>query len=664
MTAVAAAPARTARRSAAVGAAAIRNLGPRVFLLFLIAFLFLPLFVVVLFSFNATASLSFPIPGFSSRWYDKVLDDREVVAALGRSAIAAFVTGDRGGRDRHPRRARHPGPAAALEGRRPDDRADPDRDARRCCSRSASRSTSTGWASSRRGCRWRSPGHILLALPFVLLTMTAAARPVPVLAARGGARPGCQPDSRLLDDHVPARPAGGAGRDPARGRGLHRRVHHRVLQHRLATARCRCVIYARIRRVIDPGLNALATILLVATTLLAVLAARHHDGPAMSPRCRRAGPDRHPVRGRQQVLRQVPGRPRPRPRDPRGRVLLAARPVRLRQDDVAADARRASRTPTRGGSCCAARDVTYLPPNKRPVNMVFQHYELFPHMTVFGNVALRPQAQEGARAGADRGACTRCCGSSASTASRDAGARQLSGGQQQRVALARALVNRPAVLLLDEPLSALDVKLRKQMQIELKAIQHQLGTTFVYVTHDQEEALLMSDRIGIMNHGRLLQVGTPREIYEQPGGRVRGRLRGLAQRVRAAGRRDRRRPRAHAGGRGPAGRGRARRHRRDGGLDAARGGPPRTRAHHRRRCCGRGAARARARGSAASSGAVDYVGSLTTYRVDTDLGAIAVQEANDTPAPDFEVGDRVVLEWAPDAAFVLPESAPGLPPAG
>ena len=96
------------------------------------------------------------------------------------------------------------------------------------------------------------------------------------------------------------------------------------------------------------------------------------------------------------------------------------------------------------------------------------------------------------------------------------GARQLSGGQQQRVALARALVNRPAVLLLDEPLSALDVKLRKQMQLELKAIQNDLRTTFVYVTHDQEEALLLSDRIGIMDSGRLLQVATPREIYERP----------------------------------------------------------------------------------------------------------------------------------------------------
>jgi spermidine/putrescine transport system ATP-binding protein len=238
------------------------------------------------------------------------------------------------------------------------------------------------------------------------------------------------------------------------------------------------------------------------------------------------------------------------------------------------------------------------------------------------------------------------------------GARQLSGGQQQRVALARALVNRPAVLLLDEPLSALDVKLRKQMQIELKGIQHQLGTTFVYVTHDQEEALLMSDRIGIMNHGRLLQVGTPREIYERPVDAFVadfvGSLNAFDLRVDEV---SNGRARMRAGEGQPV----------EVSIDgspASVGSTLRVAIRPERvRIIGGGGAAGAPLGAGSSRiggvvGAVDYVGSLTTYRVDTDIGAMAVQEANDSPAPDFRVGDRVVLEWAPDAAFVLPESPP------
>jgi spermidine/putrescine transport system ATP-binding protein len=147
--------------------------------------------------------------------------------------------------------------------------------------------------------------------------------------------------------------------------------------------------------------------------------------------------------------------------------------------------------------------------------MVFQQYALFPHMSIYDNVAFglkvkrvpksehRHRVHELLRVVALQGMERRR-------------PRQLSGGQQQRVALARALVNRPAALLLDEPLGALDVKLRKQMQLELKRIQHELGTTFVYVTHDQEEALAMSDRIAVMNGGRVEQIGGPREIYEHP----------------------------------------------------------------------------------------------------------------------------------------------------
>jgi spermidine/putrescine transport system ATP-binding protein len=160
-------------------------------------------------------------------------------------------------------------------------------------------------------------------------------------------------------------------------------------------------------------------------------------------------------------------------------------------------------------------DVTPVPPNRRNVNMVFQHYALFPHMSIRDNIAFGmrlkrvPKAEQRERVG-EMLRIVRLEG----LEKRKPG--QLSGGQQQRVALARALVNRPAALLLDEPLGALDVKLRKQMQLELKRIQSELGTTFVYVTHDQEEALAMSDRIAVMNDGVVEQIAPPRELYEHP----------------------------------------------------------------------------------------------------------------------------------------------------
>ncbi len=160
-------------------------------------------------------------------------------------------------------------------------------------------------------------------------------------------------------------------------------------------------------------------------------------------------------------------------------------------------------------------DVTTVPANKRPVNMVFQQYALFPHMNVYDNVAFGlkvkgvPRRDHGGRIKE----ILRIVSLEGLEKRRP---RQLSGGQQQRVALARALVNSPAALLLDEPLGALDVKLRKQMQMQLKAIQHDVGTTFVYVTHDQEEALAMSDRIAVMDGGRVEQIGSPREIYDRP----------------------------------------------------------------------------------------------------------------------------------------------------
>jgi spermidine/putrescine transport system ATP-binding protein len=171
--------------------------------------------------------------------------------------------------------------------------------------------------------------------------------------------------------------------------------------------------------------------------------------------------------------------------------------------------------PTQGAIKLHGQDVTGIPPNKRDVNMVFQSYALFPHMNVFENVAFGLRRKAVAKP-----EITRRVGEMleiVDLAGRgERRPRELSGGQQQRVALARALVNNPRALLLDEPLGALDLKLRQAMQVELKRIQREVGITFVYVTHDQGEALTMSDRIAVMNDGLIEHLGTPREIYEHP----------------------------------------------------------------------------------------------------------------------------------------------------
>ena len=161
------------------------------------------------------------------------------------------------------------------------------------------------------------------------------------------------------------------------------------------------------------------------------------------------------------------------------------------------------------------RDVAGDPPHKRPVNTVFQTYALFPFMTVWDNVAFGLKYQKASKDG-DQAARRRGAGAGPDGRLRQAQPAQLSGGQQQRVALARALVLRPRVLLLDEPLGALDAKLRKQLQLELRAVQREVGITFVYVTHDQEEALTMSDQIAVLAEGRVEQVGPPQEIYSAP----------------------------------------------------------------------------------------------------------------------------------------------------
>ncbi|MFE3635605.1 ABC transporter ATP-binding protein [Streptomyces sp. NPDC059168] len=174
--------------------------------------------------------------------------------------------------------------------------------------------------------------------------------------------------------------------------------------------------------------------------------------------------------------------------------------------------------PTAGSVLLAGEDVTDLPPNRRNVNTVFQSYALFDHLSVADNVAFGLR-----RKGVGKDEIGERVGEMLELVQLDGHALRkpgtLSGGQRQRVALARALVNRPAVLLLDEPLAALDLKLRRQMQVELKQIQREVGITFVFVTHDQDEALTMSDRLAVMSEGRVEQCGTPEDVYEHPASR-------------------------------------------------------------------------------------------------------------------------------------------------
>jgi spermidine/putrescine transport system ATP-binding protein len=171
--------------------------------------------------------------------------------------------------------------------------------------------------------------------------------------------------------------------------------------------------------------------------------------------------------------------------------------------------------PTEGTIYLGDEPVSGRPPYKRDVNTVFQSYALFPHLSIFENVAFGLR-RRGVRGHDLRGRVTEILRLVGLSGLEKRKPRQLSGGQQQRIALARALVNKPRVLLLDEPLGALDLKLRKQMQLELKAIQHDVGITFIHVTHDQEEAMTMADGIAIMNAGRIEQLGSPSELYERP----------------------------------------------------------------------------------------------------------------------------------------------------
>jgi putative spermidine/putrescine transport system ATP-binding protein len=271
--------------------------------------------------------------------------------------------------------------------------------------------------------------------------------------------------------------------------------------------------------------------------------------------------------------------------------------------------------PDEGRIELGGRDVTKMPPFDRDVNTVFQDYALFPHMTVAQNVAYGlkirkvPRRERGERVG-EALEMVRLAGYG------DRKPSQLSGGQRQRVALARAIVNRPQVLLLDEPLGALDLKLRQEMEIELKRIQGEVGITFIYVTHDQEEALTMSDRLAVFNRGRIEQVGAPAEVYERPATEFVAGFVGTSNVLERDGRRFAIRPEKIRM------------------LDEREAPEPGTRAEP-----------GRVRD-------VVYVGVLTRYVVELDGGgtlAVVRQNLERSSAEALEeLGRRVLLEWKPE----------------
>jgi spermidine/putrescine transport system ATP-binding protein len=306
--------------------------------------------------------------------------------------------------------------------------------------------------------------------------------------------------------------------------------------------------------------------------------------------------------------------------------------------------------PTSGQILLHGRDVVGVPPFRRDVNMVFQQYALFPHMDVFENVAFglrrkKVARDEIARRVAEALALVELEGREKRRP------RQLSGGQQQRVALARALVNRPRALLLDEPLGALDLKLRQAMQLELKRIQREVGITFVYVTHDQEEALTMSDRLVVMDAGRIEQLGSPRELYEHPATRFVANFIGSSNIL--TGRLERKGDAWALAGLGPDQRVLVT----DAGETsqgqevelAVRPEKMVLRAEHEPPPPDRCALRV-------TVTEVVYLGTSTQYRTVTDAGtAVAVyrQNASATPGAEVLTGQVGWLEWPPEHSYVL-----------
>ncbi|MDQ2913369.1 MAG: ABC transporter ATP-binding protein [Chloroflexota bacterium] len=294
--------------------------------------------------------------------------------------------------------------------------------------------------------------------------------------------------------------------------------------------------------------------------------------------------------------------------------------------------------PTEGRIYLGDDEVSGLPAYKRDVNTVFQSYALFPHLSVFENVAfgLRRRAVRGDTLKGRVAEMLRIVGLEGMEKRKP---RQLSGGQQQRVALARALVNKPQVLLLDEPLGALDLKLRKQMQLELKGIQHDIGITFVHVTHDQEEAMTMADQIAVMNRGRIEQLGTPTELYETPSSAfvagflgasnlIPGTVSGADTVKLRRGPEVRVKPEALAGRTG----------------EVAVGIRP------EKIELGQGQTNA-LEGTVVEQA---YVGVATQYIVDTDCGRLTVYQQNASPGLNgVAAGQRLTLSWSPDSTFVV-----------
>ena len=293
--------------------------------------------------------------------------------------------------------------------------------------------------------------------------------------------------------------------------------------------------------------------------------------------------------------------------------------------------------PTEGRIELGGVDVAPLPPYKRDVNTVFQSYALFPHLSIFENVAfgLRRRRVKGGEVRRRVVEALELVGLAGLERRKP---RQLSGGQQQRIALARALVNRPRVLLLDEPLGALDLKLRKEMQLELKRIQSEVGITFVHVTHDQEEAMTMADQIVIMNGGHIEQSGTPTDLYESPRTAFVAGFLGVSNllegttvgedRVRLSDGTEVQCPREVLGGRA--------------GTVQVGVRPEKLR-------LGAGEANSLS-GTVAESA---YIGVSTQYILDTPAGPVTVYVQNDRPGGSVATGERLTLSWSPESTFVV-----------
>jgi spermidine/putrescine transport system ATP-binding protein len=292
--------------------------------------------------------------------------------------------------------------------------------------------------------------------------------------------------------------------------------------------------------------------------------------------------------------------------------------------------------PTEGRIELGGVDVAPLPPYKRDVNTVFQSYALFPHLSIFENVAFGLR-RRGVQKGDVRRRVVEALELVGLAGIERRKPRQLSGGQQQRIALARALVNRPRVLLLDEPLGALDLKLRKEMQLELKRIQNEVGITFVHVTHDQEEAMTMADRIVIMNSGQIEQLGTPTELYESPRTAFVAGFLGVSNLLdgEVVG---------------------------EGTVKLSDGTIVRVPREALTRVgavqIGVRPEKLRIGGGEENSlsGTITesvYIGVSTQYILDTPAGPMAVYVQNDRPGSQVATGERLTLSWSPESTFVV-----------